>query len=185
MVGQGVGGDNGRTIDDMWHSRGLRGTVKQTLDMRRRTETIEVGAQESRGRLLDGRPRTDWVEVCSFGYSSLSWLTRAATPTHRTRFRSCAPLRRACVPQLSSPRPNRPLLSALVSFPPSFFCVSTRRCGSNRSTLFSRIETVLNLPAYRRTHQSESRNNREWRKSKILKRGDTEIMIRTIRQNVP
>lgn len=33
--------------------------MKQTLDMRRRTETMEVEAQESRGRLLDGRPRTD------------------------------------------------------------------------------------------------------------------------------
>lgn len=63
------------------HPRGPRDT-----DETRPEETSRGSgrgrAHKSRRRLLDGRPRTDWVEARSFGYSSLSWLTRAATPTH-------------------------------------------------------------------------------------------------------
>lgn len=61
----------------------LRGNVGWKRRPRKRREEVGGGGtHKSRRRLLDGRPRTDWVEARSFGYSSLSWLTRAATPTH-------------------------------------------------------------------------------------------------------
>lgn len=59
----------------------LRGNSDETRPRKRREE-VGGGTHKSRRRLLDGRPRTDWVDARSFGYSSLSWLTRAATPTH-------------------------------------------------------------------------------------------------------